>query len=153
MLSTPATMIPVPNSTPLPALLLVEVVEDDTFVQPDEALAGGTVKLADKVKSAHCHNVRFNNHIHKKNKWKKTAYLVEITVTAIEENLDGNICAILNSGHIHCCGSDIDRETVQSLPALLEEWNYNLITRARIKIAKVIWVLICRDENLRCICK
>jgi hypothetical protein len=60
MVSTPAAIIPLPTSTPLPALL--EGVVADTFVQPDEALAGGTVMLEDKVKSAHCHNVRFNNH-------------------------------------------------------------------------------------------
>lgn len=60
MVSTPAAIIPPPTSTPLPELL--EGVVADTFVQPDEALAGGTVMLEDKVKSAHCHNVRFNNH-------------------------------------------------------------------------------------------
>jgi hypothetical protein len=60
MLSTPAAMIPDPTSTPLPALLLEAVA--DTFLQPDEALAGGAVMLADKVRSAHCHDVHFNTH-------------------------------------------------------------------------------------------
>jgi hypothetical protein len=81
------------------------------------------------------------------------AYLVEITVAPIKENLNGNVRAVFNSGHVYCCSSEIDRETVQPLPALLEERNNSLITRARIKIAKVIRVLICRDNDLRCIRK
>lgn len=51
MLRTPAVIIPAPTSAPLQAAL-PEVVAD-TFVQPDEALAGGAVMLEDKVKSAH----------------------------------------------------------------------------------------------------
>ena len=67
MVNTPA-MGPDTTSAPLPALPeLVEdgevpVVVDETFVQPDVALDGGVVILADRVKSAHCQSVYLNNY-------------------------------------------------------------------------------------------
>jgi hypothetical protein len=105
-----------PEATASSLLALLELVEDAevavavdvevTLVQLDAAPAG-TVALADKVKSAHCHIVCLSNHLHRKSSF---AYLVEITVPAIEEDLNSDVCAILHSSDIG--SSEIDREAI-----------------------------------------
>lgn len=73
------------------------------------------------------------------------AYLVELTIATIKDDLNSGVCAIFDSGNI--CSSEINREANWSLPALPEKLDTQLIAGAAVKIAEIVRVLECRDDD------